>query len=141
MGIRGFSGRMRWEGIALLLWMTMIFALSSIPGSGGVYNSPLWYIAERKGAHITEFFVLTLLAFFFLRAHFSREPWRRIAVTAGIFSATYGAFDELHQAFVFGRGSHFSDVLIDTTGALLALAYLAMCRHRQLAKKSKKVVY
>lgn len=139
IAVSGWTKRV--TGGALFLWMAVIFAFSSIPGSGSTYESPLWYIAERKGAHIFEFFVLTLLVFFFLRVRFLRESWQLIAWTSCIFAATYGAFDELHQAFVFGRGSHFSDVLIDTGGALLALAFLSMLCRRELAKKRKKVIY
>lgn len=114
------------RGGMLLFWMGIIFFLSSLPGSGNRYdNPPLWYILERKGAHVFEFGILTLLAFRFFRVWFvSRESWQRIAALAVVFASSSGALDELHQAFVFGRGSRLFDVGIDILGSLLALGLI-----------------
>jgi len=126
----------------LLVWMGVIFVLSSVPGSGNVGEPPLWYVLERKSAHVFEFAVLTGLAFVFLQEVFAREKWKRILWAAGAWSIAYGALDELHQAFVFGRGSRLSDVLVDALGVGIAVLVLFfMLRRKKRGKKSKKVIY
>lgn len=97
--------------------MSIIFLLSSIPGSGQPFDPPLWYWAERKGAHLFEYAVLLILAVRFFRGRFPKESKLRIYAIALVFSVAYAATDELHQAFVFGRGSMLSDVGIDAVGA------------------------
>lgn len=106
-------------GTLLFLWMSMIFLFSSSPGSGTQYEPPLWYLLERKGAHVFEYAVLMLLSVRFARALFPMETLRRIFLLAGTLSLAYAATDELHQLFVFGRGGRMMDVMIDGGGILL----------------------
>ncbi|MBP5993301.1 MAG: VanZ family protein [Candidatus Moranbacteria bacterium] len=113
-----------------------------MPGSGNAGEPPLWYVLERKSAHVFEFAVLTGLTFVFLREVFARERWRRVLWAAGAWSIAYGALDELHQAFVFGRGSRLSDVMVDAFGAgIAALTLFFILRRRKRGKKLKKVIY
>lgn len=136
--------RRKWlKGSALLAWMGVIFLLSAMPGSGDVGDPPLWYVIERKSAHVFEFAVLTGLAFVFFREVFVRESKKQVLWAAVAFSVAYGAFDELHQAFVFGRGSRLFDVMVDALGAgMMALAlFFVLLRRQKRGKKSKKVVY
>lgn len=117
------------KGSALLAWMGVIFLLSSMPGSGDVGEPPLWYVIERKSAHVFEFAVLTGLAFLFLKEIFVRETRKRVIEVALAFSVAYGALDELHQAFVFGRGSRLFDVMVDAVGAsMMAIALFLIFR-------------
>lgn len=111
-----------------------------MPGSGDAGEPPLWYIIERKSAHVFEFAVLTGLSFVWLREVFMREPGRRVLWAAVALSIAYGALDELHQAFVFGRGSRLSDVMVDALGAGIAAAliYFLLLRQRRHGKKRKK---
>lgn len=116
-----------WGG-GLILWMGIIFLFSEQPGSGTDWQPPLWYILERKSAHVVEYAILLLLAAGFFHSLFLHETWRRILLTALCFSWMYGALDEIHQFFIFGRGSKFSDVLIDVAGALLMTGALMLWR-------------
>lgn len=128
----------RWlKGGVLLACMGVIFFLSSMPGSGDVGEPPFWYIIERKSAHVFEFAILTGLAFVWLREIFERDLGKRVLWTAGVLSIAYGALDELHQAFVFGRGSRLSDVMVDALGAGIAAAliYFLLLRQRGRGKK------
>lgn len=123
--------RKQWKGSVVLLWMSLIFFFSSLPGSGSVSEPPLWYIIERKGAHVVEFGLLTVLMILYLREWFTRENLRWVIATAIMFSLAYGALDELHQAFVFGRGSRLTDVLVDGGGALIGgLIFWLWSQHR-----------
>src|SRR5919201_102331 len=78
------------EGLPVVLWAAVIFALSSIPS----LNSGLgtWDTVLRKCAHATEYAILGVLL---LRALGRELP----AVVIGI---AYAASDEVHQHFVAG---------------------------------------
>ncbi|QQR78118.1 MAG: VanZ family protein [Candidatus Moraniibacteriota bacterium] len=115
----------------LLLWCAVIFAFSQMPGSGRAIEPTAWYIVERKSAHVVEYAILTLLAYRFFRSVYSREALARIAALAAVFALAYGALDELHQAFVFGRGARLTDVMIDSVGILLVLVTLLILRQRR----------
>lgn len=99
--------------------MGVIFVFSHQPGSGANWEPPLWYVLERKSAHVFEYAVLMGLATFFSRSFFPQESYLRVLSIALVFTLSYACLDELHQAFIFGRGARFSDVLIDGGGALL----------------------
>lgn len=107
-------------GLALLLWMAVIFFFSSLPGSGNQYELTILYYIERKGAHVIEYAVLMFLSVRFLRALFPMQSFTKILFWAAIFSLLYGISDELHQSFVPYRGAKMSDVLIDGIGISLS---------------------
>lgn len=104
--------------VLLLGWMGVIFLFSSLSGKQTVGPPPLWYFIERKGAHVFEYALLTLLSFRYLLLSYRSESYNKILVVAALFSLMYGATDELHQFFVPLRGARFSDVLIDGLGVL-----------------------
>ncbi len=122
----------RWL-IPLIVWCAVIFAFSEMPGSGLDITPPLWYVLERKSAHVFEYAVLTFLSFRFFAAIYSRERFSRIAILSGAFALAYGALDEFHQSFVFGRGARISDVAIDGIGILVALLLIFL-----LSRPSKR---
>ena len=45
-----------------------------------------------------------------------------------LLTVCWAALDELHQAFVPGRGAHVTDVLIDSLGGLVMLSALLVWR-------------
>lgn len=71
----------------------------------------------RKNMHFFEFAILGILI---LNA-FARYNIKYRYVLSLVFSSAYAGIDELHQAFVKSRTPLFSDVIIDTCGAALAL--------------------
>jgi VanZ family protein len=79
--------------------------------------------AIRKSAHIGVYAVLAALAWRGQRV--VRGNWRewRWAEFWGIlaFCFAYAVSDELHQTFVSSRQGQLTDVMFDTTGAVLAL--------------------
>ena len=79
----------------------------------------------RKCAHLTEYFILSLLILRGIRAgrHGMRLAW---AVLAIVLVAGYASLDEFHQRFVPGRTPKVTDVLIDTTGGAAAQAIAAL---------------
>ena len=114
--------------LMLLLWCGVIFAFSDRPGSGIPFDPPLWYVLQRKGAHVFEYAVLTIFAWRYFSSLFQRETFGRILLLSGSFSLAYGVLDELHQFFIFGRGARFTDVLVDMIGISLVLLFLMLQR-------------
>lgn len=106
----------------VLLWMAVIFYLSSMPGSGVEYEMPTLLLLERKGAHIFEYFLLTLLSARIFVFHMPRNIARSLWLSAS-FALMYAASDEIHQLFVFGRTGKATDVLIDGIGILFATVF------------------
>ena len=75
----------------------------------------------RKAAHMTEYFLLALSLQLPLSAWLSTQLKPTLRILIG-FSATvlFAALDEFHQSFVPGRSGNFTDVCIDSIGAVIA---------------------
>ena len=130
--------------ILLLLWMTLIFYLSSQPAdlSTEVSDIGVGYTTEflslvfyktnsesiasfliehiayvRKAAHVFEYFVLGIMA-----SMNARELLKNRTFSASlIFCFFFAAGDEFHQLFVPGRSGSAVDVLIDMCGAFIGV--------------------
>ena len=140
--------------LPVVLWMTIIFVASTDLGSGEHTSriiEPLlrWLLPNvtaeqlelghhlvRKGGHLTEYGILALLLLRAVRGSWFPAPevWWRAAGIALLGAAAYAASDEFHQSFVASRGSSPVDVLIDSTGALLALLAVAAWRKLQAGR-------
>lgn len=73
----------------------------------------------RKTAHLTEYGILSALAFRALRGE--RPRWSpRWAAGAIMLALVLASIDELHQTFVPSRSGAWQDVVLDTVGATLA---------------------
>jgi len=93
------------------------------------------HTAIRKLAHVIEFGAFSITVFHGLRAE--RAGWKlQWAVLTLLIAIGYGALDEWHQSFVPLREPRFRDVLVDTTGALLAqfLVWVYAKLHKNSAK-------
>ncbi|MEK6724946.1 MAG: VanZ family protein [Deltaproteobacteria bacterium] len=77
----------------------------------------------RKSAHITEYAFLGLLWY---RAINKRlRGWNiKTALIAVLFSFIYASLDEFHQVFTSNREGRPLDVMIDSAGALAAIAII-----------------
>ena len=79
----------------------------------------LLHFGIRKAAHITEFGVFSVAVFHGVRGE--RQGWRpEWALITLLIAVSYAGLDELHQSFLPMREARFRDVLIDSTGAVLA---------------------
>jgi VanZ family protein len=137
--------------ILSLLWMAVIFAFSNQANSGHITEAYLHSanVPIRKLGHISEFAILALLYFQTISAFRAgkEEPQSqpqsqsqsqlhlrpvRTALQALLLAFAWACLDELHQAFVPGRSAAFRDVLIDTSGMVLALgARHLLCGRRK----------
>jgi VanZ family protein len=87
--------------------------------SAGLHTLRLLHFGIRKAAHITEFGIFSIAVFHGVRGE--RYGWRpEWAVVTLLIAVGYAGLDEWHQSFVPMREARFRDVLIDSTGALLA---------------------
>jgi VanZ family protein len=142
-----------------LVWMAVIFSASgdrmSFQHSSRIIGPLLHWLfphmsdaalhtfvmCARKCAHLAEYAVLALLLWRALRqaAEQGPAPWRwSDAGLALALVALYAASDEIHQNFVPSRQGCVQDVLLDTTGAALALLCLwgfGRLRQRRLRAK------
>lgn len=136
--------------VVLLLWMLVIFLFSSQPHSGETTKSIIANIIPnittnslldminfivRKSAHITEYFILALLTISLLKEYTKKQ--NVILVSSLIFCFIYAMTDEYHQSFVPGRSSLFRDVLIDTSGGILAIVLNYIYMHKYSIKLNK----
>lgn len=130
----------------MILWMIIIFVMSSQTGDVSVnqsglvikflvfigidVNSAFGDMAQfviRKMAHFTEYFIFALLSYNLMRCYDMKKGKSRILMI--IFAFLYAATDEFHQSFVPGRGPQFRDVLIDTCGAAAASLVLTVINY------------
>lgn len=88
------------------------------------------FILLRKSAHFLIFFTLGSLIYSYLRLIKYEYAFRN----ALIFSFVYALFDEFHQFFIDGRSPEFTDVLIDSTGALFGILFVIVVDIKILKK-------
>lgn len=90
----------------------------------------LMHAIIRKFAHLTEYFILSVLLLRGLRG--KDRGWQlRWAIWTVMIAAGYASFDEFHQVFVPGRHASPWDALLDTTGAIVAQVVLWLWYMRQ----------
>mgnify|MGYP006304384101 CR=1 FL=1 len=104
--------------VPFILYMALIFYLSSIP-QPPMPMSDVWNI--DKVYHLIEYSIFSLLAFYaFVHAPFKIISENAILL-AILFTAFFGATDEIHQLYVEGRQSNITDWLFDTAGGFLGV--------------------
>ncbi|MCA9364359.1 MAG: VanZ family protein [Candidatus Moranbacteria bacterium] len=118
--------------IPVLLWGVGIFYLSSIPALGVREGPSVWFFLERKGAHVFEYFLLTILvlrlAYFYVRRDIVS-----LVLFSCFFVLLYAMSDEFHQTFVLGREGAVRDVLIDSVGIVLGVCvFLFLVRRKRI---------
>jgi VanZ family protein len=83
----------------------------------------LMHTVIRKMAHLTEYFIFSILLLRGLRG--KDRGWQlRWAVWAVVIAAGYASIDEFHQVFVPSRHASPWDALLDTAGASVAQVVL-----------------
>lgn len=120
-----------WRWIPAILWCGWIYYATSSPAFGagstravfGVFN-----FVARTGAHVAVFGLLALLV------RWAAGPGRWSTAGAWAFATIYGATDEIHQAFVPGRGASIEDVFLDSAGAAVALLLLTLWERRRIGR-------
>lgn len=102
-----------------------------------------WNLVVRKNAHAFEYFVLAVITGLALFSMGLRG--RRAIVYIMFICLLYAVTDEFHQAFVPGRTSLVSDVLIDFSGSIIGIIifyviyYKLLKRERHISKIHKLI--
>ena len=83
----------------------------------------------RKIAHFTVYLILAiLLSFLILNIKSMKLSYYNIICILSCF--LYACSDEIHQLFIIGRTGQFTDVLIDTLGAICGCAIFNYIYHK-----------
>lgn len=123
--------------LLMIVWMLFIFIMSAQTGNQSSETSGMvmtllaklgvpmetkiggaLHFIIRKGAHFFEYFVLSLLCYNYVRGFMKGKA---VYTWPIIVSFLYACSDEFHQTFVPGRVGAWTDVLIDTLGAIVAM--------------------
>lgn len=79
----------------------------------------------RKFAHMTEYLLLALSLQLPVTAWLSKFfAWKNRILLGFFATVLFAALDEFHQTFVPGRSGNFTDVCIDSIGAMIASLFL-----------------
>ncbi len=76
----------------------------------------------RKLCHMGEYAVLFLLLLFALNK-LIKDFYKKVFITLCL-TFLYACSDEIHQLFVIGRSGSFSDVVVDSLGAVLMMFFV-----------------
>ncbi|MBQ6067394.1 MAG: VanZ family protein [Clostridia bacterium] len=138
-------------GVCALVLMGVIFFFSVQPGDAsdetsmgllamlfgqGLDFALLWNALARKIAHVLEYGALAVPVWVFLGTF--RLPRRVLFWFSTGFCALYAVSDELHQLFVPDRSCEAADILVDSLGALAAVAVLHLLTNRVRKKETKQ---
>ena len=117
--------------VLVVICMGIIFSLSAQNGeeSSELSHSFVMTFFERLGltidegflrscAHCLEFMGLSVLMF---NAVYSTSKTKLTPVFAFVGTVLYAVTDEIHQIFVPDRAFQLSDILVDSTGALIGV--------------------
>jgi len=125
---RSDLGRRLRDGVPLILWMALIFWLSSRSTLVAIKNESVEKLAFNS-AHAVAY---AILAWLWWRAIRPRRQIDRAGLWGALgLTVLYGVSDEIHQLFVPGRSAQISDLLFDAGGAV---AMLLLIRHVELLR-------
>jgi len=96
--------------LCVVIWMSLIFYLSSLTFTGSPGGIPSWLI------HFGIYLILGMLLGISLK--FDVKKYILVGLVIGVL---YGLSDEIHQIFVVGRVFSFYDVFWDGVGSFLGL--------------------
>ncbi len=129
----------------LILWMIVIFCFSHQPVNesirlSGSISKPIAEKLEsiikidvdeenfdymiRKFSHFMEYMILGILMY--LASVKSNIPKNNKLLCCILLCALYAVTDEIHQAFVPGRGPKVFDVIIDTIGSIAGILMIKL---------------
>lgn len=150
--------RKQFNWIMVIGWMVLIFIFSSQAGDvsnennkfviyvlkliGIDINSILGNLSNfiiRKAAHFIIYFILYILLYRAINT--KKTVGIKGFIVPILILILYAISDEVHQAFVPGRGPALKDVLVDTTGGLTAFLIMNICvAFKKSPNPSKKSV-
>jgi len=127
---RAISRALYW--MPAVLYMALIFYLSSAPPPQAARLAP--QLLDIKFTHIVEYFVLASLIYYAM-ANTAEIPFKWKAAYTVMLTYVYGLTDELHQAFVQGRGASLIDPFTNLAAACLAVGAVYYFKKRAESEK------
>ena len=89
----------------------------------------------RKLAHITEFFILSIIVIILLKNKII--DYNKLLLISISICLIFACLDEYHQTFIPGRTGQFSDVLIDMIGVLFGSLIMYYINNKKSIKEIK----
>lgn len=86
--------------------------------AASLINAPM-----RKVIHASVYFALAFFVMTFLNVLFDHKKYLATLILAGIICVSFAISDEYHQTFVNGRTGQALDVVIDSAGSLVGMAF------------------
>jgi len=127
MFIRSF-----WKSI---LWATIIFLLSSIPGKNLDKANIFDLLYIDKLVHMFLYFILTILLIPGFKKFINFLSERSSLLYSLVISVFYGMIIEIFQLYVFhDRGAEFMDIVANLAGSLIAIFYYAFFTNNNRTK-------
>ena len=128
--------------VVLIAYMGIIFYLSGLPGDFLYPERAYGFDIDQSIKHFVEFSILGILA-----ANISWQLTKESTFNRGfviffgssVFSALYGASDEIHQYFVPTRYCTTFDVLTDIAGSVTGV-FVFLVFMRLINAKDRKVL-
>lgn len=106
-----------------------------------IQRAKVIHVFVRKAAHMTEYFLLTLsLHLPFYSCLKQKLSFNKRLIISFFITVCIATIDEFYQTTVPGRSGNFTDVCIDSTGALLATIFLALFFYLKNRKKQKRSI-
>lgn len=132
--------------VVAIIWCIAIFMATASPQATGSNTQSIlmdWFNLSkeqsesinyffRKSVHLGSFGLLSFLLYF---AFDAKRP-----LLAWILTTIYAGTDEFHQSFVPNRTASFTDVIIDSVGAVIGIGIAVICMKIYQMKKRKRVV-
>lgn len=89
-------------------------------------NATSIHLLIRKLAHVSEYFLLTLLIYFPIHVllPIQKNTVFKKLLFSSLLTVIFAALDEFHQTFVDGRSGNPIDVMIDSIGIVIAVLLL-----------------
>ena len=119
----------------VLIWMGIIFYLSSIPSLKSGASVIFVEIILRKIAHLMEY---AILAFLIFRIFFINKQclFLKSLLISLLIIFLYSVGDEVHQLFVEDRAGKIIDVGIDLIGGIIGLLIAKLIIYRNFSRKN-----
>lgn len=131
--------------ILVIIWMTLIFIMSSFEASISedqsnfiidiinkfihINNSDYLSIVIRKSAHFIEYLILGILVYNMIKIY------NKNIYLSAIICIIYSISDEIHQMFVPGRSCQILDIGLDCLGSISGIFLLYLIYNYKKTKK------
>jgi len=128
------SGEFSAQSTSHLMIRALMYLFPDVP-PGDLWRA---YVLIRKFAHVAEYALLALVTFRAMWLTFD-SILARLAAGTLLLAVTVAAVDETRQAFLSVRTGSPIDVLIDSSGALLAIGVAVLYLRRQQIRRAEQL--